>query len=289
MIVPLLILGAVVAGIGFAVVSGLFAYRFTTPPRRSFETEGKPEEFLKAYETVRFPARDGLKLEGWFVPCPGATKAVVLLHGYGCIRTQLLARAKLFHDQGYAVLLYDARGHGRSEGELVSFGYYEKSDVLGALDWLRAKGFGEIGCLGISMGGATLAMMGPELTGVKWVVIESVYPTLTNAVDQRFRRSYRMPGWLGGMLMVPFAEWRLGLKAKNVSPREGIAGLRCPVFVMTGDLDEHTLHEKAREVFDHAKEPKQWWLVPGAAHVDLYGFAKAEYEKRLLGFVGAVK
>lgn len=283
-----LILGGV-ALLGFAGISAYFAYRFTSPPRRAFETP--PEQFLTAYETVRFPARDGLKLEGWFVPSPGSTKAVLLLHGYGCIRTQHLARAKLFHDQGYGVLLYDARAHGRSEGSVVSFGYHEKQDLIGALDWLRAKGFSELGCLGISMGGATLAQAGIELsqTGVKWVVIESVFPTLTNAVDRRFQRMFGVPGWLAGCLMVPIAEMRLGVGAKKVSPRDAISGLTCPLFVMTGDLDTHTLPEDARQIFEHAREPKRWWLVPGAAHVDLYGFAKEEYERRLSEFIASVK
>jgi pimeloyl-ACP methyl ester carboxylesterase len=232
-----------------------------------------------------------VKLEGWYVPCPGSNRAVLLLHGYGCIRTQHLARAKLFHGQGYGVLLYDARAHGRSEGSVVSFGYHEKKDLLGALDWMKAKGFSEIGCLGISMGGATLAQASTELgqAGIKWIVLESVFPTLSNAVDRRFQRMFSVPGWLAGCLMVPFAEFRLGVSAKKVSPRDAIATLPCPLFVMAGDLDEHTRPEDARQIFDHAREPKRWWLVPGAGHVDLHGFAKQEYERRLLEFVASVK
>jgi dipeptidyl aminopeptidase/acylaminoacyl peptidase len=277
----------IVAAVAFIGISGYFAWRFTTPVRRPFATQ--PEEFLRAYETVRFPARDGVKLDGWYVPRPGSTKAVVLLHGYGGTRTAMLARARLFHEHGYGVLLYDARAHGTSDGSLGSFGYHETRDLLGALDWLRGRGFSEFGCLGASQGGATIALAGAELRDVKWAVLEGVYPTLPNAVDRRFRRMFHLPGWVAGMLMVPLAEWRLGVSAKKVSPRDAVASLPCPVFVMTGDLDVHTKPEDARQVFDHAREPKQWWLVPGAAHVDLYGFMKDEYERRLLEFVASAK
>jgi uncharacterized protein len=54
---------------------------------------------------------------------------------------------------------------------------------------------------------------------------------------------------------------------------------------MIGSRDEHTLVADAREVFDRAREPKAWWVVPDAAHVDLYGAAKAAYEERLLRFL----
>ncbi len=89
-------------------------------------------------------------LAGWFVPVAETRKAVVLLHGYGTTRTQMLARARFFHDQGFAALLHDARGHGESGEALVSFGLFETRDLLGALDWLRSRGFTEFGCVGAS-------------------------------------------------------------------------------------------------------------------------------------------
>ena len=33
------------------------------------------------------------------------------------------------------------------------------------------------------------------------------------------------------------------------------------------------------------RQPKELWLVPGATHVDLFGFAQREYARRVLAFV----
>ena len=282
-----IVVATLLGALSFVAVSIISAWKFTSPSRRLLAAA--PEKFLSAYENVRFPARDGVTLDGWFVPCEGARKAVVLLHGYGSTRTQMLARAKFFHDHGYAALLYDARGHGRSGDALVSFGFLETRDLLGALDWLRARGFTEFGCLGASQGGATIALAGAELHDVRWAVLESVYPTLSNAIDRRFRRTFFLPGWFAGALMIPLAEWRLGLNSSAVSPRDSVANLPCPVFVITGDRDTHTFPSDAREVFEHARNPKVWWLIPGAAHIDLYGFAKQDYERRLLEFISTVR
>lgn len=271
----------------FAGISAFFAWRFTSPPRRVVEAPSAG--YLPVYESVSFPARDGVPLSGWFVPCPGSTSAVVLLHGNGSSRSQMLARAKFFHARGYAVLLYDARGQGLSGGQLVSFGWYETRDLLGALDWLRARSFATLGCDGVSQGGATIALAAADLHGLKWAILESTYPTLADAIDCRFRRSVHVPGWLAACLMVPVAELRLGVNLRAISPRDSIARLPCPVLIMSGERDEHTPLAHAREVFDHAPSPKFWQPVPGAAHVDLYGFAPAAYEKRLDGFLAAVR
>jgi hypothetical protein len=57
---------------------------------------------------------------------------------------------------------------------------------------------------------------------------------------------------------------------------------------MTGDRDTRTLPDDAREVFANAREPKTWWLVSGAGHVDLYGFAKERYEEKLREFLASI-
>lgn len=286
MLLSLALLGLVV----FVAVSAYYAWRFTTPVRRPLDTP--PEKFLTTYETVRFPARDGLSLAGWFAPCtsdPATKKAVVLLHGFGGRRTAMLARAKFFTEHGYAALLYDARAHGLSDGKLGTFGYTEPRDLLGALDWLRTRGFTEFGCVGVSQGGATIAFAGPELRDVRWAVLESVYPDLPNAMDRRFRRMFYLPGPIAGCLMIPFAEWRLGLKIGTISPRDAIKQLPCPVLILTGEDDQHTFPTDARQVYDAATVKKSWHVYPGAAHVDLYGFAHDDYERRLLEFIASAQ
>jgi fermentation-respiration switch protein FrsA (DUF1100 family) len=186
------------------------------------------------------------------------------------------------------VLLYDARGHGRSSGEKVSAGFLEVADLLGAIDFLKTQGATNVGCLGVSQGGATVLLSADKLpTEVNWAIVESVYPTMGDALDRRFRKDLRLPGWLAGALFVPFAEHRLGIEIDQISPIDQIGKLHCPVFVIGGTEDQHTLATSTQSIFSAAPEPKQLWLVPGAAHVDLYGFAKKTYADRILEFVSS--
>jgi len=273
-----------IAFVGYAAVSAFFAWRLTSPMRRL--VGAVPPELPSTTQVVSFPARDGIRLSGWFVPRDNATTAVVLLHGNGASRLQVLARVRLFHEAGFAVLLYDARGHGLSDGDMISVGWFETADLLGALDFVRTKGLNRFGCLGISQGAATIALAAEQLPPeVAWVILESSYPTMRDALDRRFRYYVHLPGWLAGGLFMPFAEMRLGVAIDHIAPLSHIKHLRCPVFVLGGTNDQHALPESTKALFDAAKEPKEIWLVTGAKHVDLYGFAQQEYAKRVLAFV----
>jgi len=202
----------------------------------------------------------------------------------------MITRAQFLHEAGFAVLLYDARGQGLSEGDRVSAGWYETADLLGACDFLRAGGYRRLGCLGASQGGATIALAGARLPPeVRWVIVESTYPTMRDALDRRFRLSVGLPGWLAGLLMVPLAEGRLRLAIDDVAPLRHMQELPCPVFVLGAENDRDTLAESTRVLFAAAREPKQLWIVPGAGHVDLYGFAKQEYAKRILAFIDSAQ
>ncbi len=267
----------------FILVSVFFAWWFTGPQRRALKPI--PADFGYTVESVKFKSTDGIELSGWFVPCAGAKQGVVLLHGNGSTRSQMIARAHLLRNEGYAVLLYDARGHGESDGRLVSVGWYETNDLLGALAFLRSKGCVKIGCIGASQGGATIALAAARLHDVNWVVLEAVYPDIRTALDRRFRHTVLLPGSVAGLLMTPLAGWRLGVPVDDIAPIKTIAQLPCPVLIMGGERDRHNLSADTLALFAAAREPKELWLVPNAAHVDLYGAAGKAYEEHLLAFV----
>ena len=90
------------------------------------------------YRDVAFDAGDGVHLSGWYRPTRnGAT--ILVLHGGGGDRTGAVAHARLLVRHGYGVLLYDARGRGRSEGVQNAWGWGWPKDVAGAIAFLKAR------------------------------------------------------------------------------------------------------------------------------------------------------
>ena len=250
-------------------------YLFVCPMR---STIGPPPADLGA-TPIAFPSRSGATLRGWFAPGTPSRGAMVLVHGIHADRRVMLARARFLHRAGYTVLLFDLQAHGESTGDRITFGAKESLDLASAIDVMRAKAPGEpIGVIAVSLGGAA-ALLGPPLD-VKALVIESVYPTIGQATRDRV-----------GPVLAPLLLWqlrpRLGLSPNDLRPIDHMATVRCPIFVLSGDADRHTRPEEARAMFDRASEPKEFWLVPGAGHEDLYAVAGDEYERRILAFLGS--
>jgi pimeloyl-ACP methyl ester carboxylesterase len=256
-----------------------FAWDFT---RAGKSPVGSPPAELGASD-VSLKTSDGLELSGWFSPPARAGgSAVLLLHGYRGSRLQMLARARWLQALGYGVLLYDARGCGQSQGSMRSFGYYETRDVVAALSYVRQHTSGKIFAIGVSQGGATLMLAADRLQGLSGVVCESVYDELSQAVDRRYRTTLGIPGWLGGVLMIPMAEHRLGLTLAQVRPIACVAELPCPLLMLAGDHDLRTWKGDTERLFAAAHAPKRLSMFVGAGHEDLFGYAPRQYEEQVL-------
>jgi uncharacterized protein len=104
---------------------------------------------------VAFPAPDGVRIAGWWVPGRNGA-AVVLAHGAHDDRSDTIVHLRMLSAAGYAVLAYDARGHGRSAGRTNALGWQGAADVAGAVAFARRQpgtAPRRIAVLGLSMGG----------------------------------------------------------------------------------------------------------------------------------------
>lgn len=245
---------------------------------------GNPPEDLAAQAVSIFAPRD-TTVSGWFSPGIPGRGAVLLLHGVRTDRRSMLGRARLLHQLGYAVLSIDLPAHGESTGDRITFGVRESEGVRAALEFLRRQVPNErIGVVGVSLGAAALVLGRPS-PPPDAVVLESMFPTLREAVSARLEQRL---GALGPpvtpllLLQVPF---RLGIREEQARPIDAIASLGCPVLIAHGTADQHTPLAQAQRIVATAQEPKEFWAVDGAAHVDLLGYAPQTYAQRVLPFL----
>ncbi len=245
---------------------------------------GLPPAELGARD-VEFRSASGSTLRGWLARgLPGAG-AVVLLHGIGASRKEMLGRARFLRSSGYSVFLMDFRGHGESSGEASTYGALESRDARAAVDLVREALPGErIAAIGISMGGAA-ALLGPEPLPVDALVLESVYPTFHDALRDRLRAWLGPPGRaLTGVLerlLLP----RGGVTAEDLRPIDRIAEQKAPVLLLAGTADRYTPLPESLALFQRAHEPKEFWAVEQADHEDLHAYAGEEYERRVGAFL----
>ena len=234
-------------------------------------------------ESVLIPSKSGSLLHGWIVP--GQHDSVVLLHGVHASRRSQLDRARLFHDAGYSVLLFDFQAHGESPGRHITFGYLESRDAQAAVGYIRDRVHGgKVAAIAQSMGGAAAILAQPPLA-VDALVVEAVYPDLDDAVADRL--AMRFGSWasvLGPALTLQVRP-RLGFSANVLRPIDHVSDMAMPKLFIAGSDDQHTRIEESHELFAAASEPKTLWVVRGARHEDFYTFAPDEYRRRVVGFL----
>jgi len=245
---------------------------------------GDPPADLAA-NSISFVSESGATLSGWHVRVDGSRGVVVLVHGIRSSRLSMLERARWLRAAGFSVVMFDLQGHGESPAERITVGYLEKHDVRAAVEFARAEHPGEpIGVVGASLGGAAALLASP--LSIDALVLESVYPSIRDAVHNRVAAQLGPLSTLPAELLLAQLKPRLGISPSELRPIDHVAEVGCPVFLLCGKEDRHTTVEETRAMFATAREPKELWLVEGAAHVDLCHASPAEYRKRVLQFLG---
>ena len=135
-----------------------------------------------ARQDVSIPMDDGVSIAATLYvpdgqPPAGGWPAIVFLHGLAGNRQQMNALVEGYRFTGgsYAVLTFDARGHGESGGLVGIDGPREVADTRAIRDWLAARpGVSDtkIGAWGISYGGG--AVFNSLVAGVPWTAVATV-------------------------------------------------------------------------------------------------------------------
>jgi uncharacterized protein len=250
------------------------------------------------FQDVALDSRDGLRLAAWWIPAAKPDAPVVIMaHGAGSCRRDpvMLLPAGMLHRNGFAVLMVDLRNEGDStitDGRFAG-GTREYLDVLGAWDWVRAKGIpaARIGIFGESNGASTVVIAAGVETQVAATWEDSGYADTWAAISAEVqRRGFPEQLVFGARL------WGLlyGIDLDQHRPIDAIASIdNRPLMIVQGTADTRVDPINAVEfsaALDKVRghpNPASLWLVPGAQHVQSAWLDPAGYEQRLVAFFGS--
>ncbi|HTI28942.1 MAG TPA: alpha/beta fold hydrolase [Methylomirabilota bacterium] len=272
--------------LGYLTLEG--SRRIVSPGRRPFLPEegapATPADIGLAYEDVRFTTDDGVTLSGWLVPAARETRAaVVLMHGFSWHRLPWLAGFVPWLQRRYNVLQFDFRGHGSSDDALISLGTLEQRDVAAAVHFLAGRGLGPIALMGISMGGSVALMAAPDLP-VAAVVADAAYADLRDPIANRMREVGYPLARLGASLVLAAASLRARVWLRSPIGRVAQIAPRGLLLISPGE-DRLVSPHQSQRMFEVAGEPKELFVVPGAAHAEAHLTDPEAYESRVLAFL----
>jgi pimeloyl-ACP methyl ester carboxylesterase len=237
------------------------------------------------FEPVEFKAKDGVTLRGVWIPAAGSNKAVVILHGHGTSYDLDVYRAPALLQAGLNVLLFDFRAHGRSGGTMKTFGYKERWDVLGAIEFLHGKGIQHIGLLGFSYGGLTAMLTAPICRDIE-AVISDGGPTRLMTGAGAWAAERGLPHWftkIMAWLFFNMTSIRLGTNIFQYEPIRWVGKISpCPILFIHGDHDLYCADFD--DLYAAAKEPKELWRMPEAGHTTASQLYPEEHTRRVIDF-----
>jgi pimeloyl-ACP methyl ester carboxylesterase len=218
-------------------------------------------------------------LSAWWLPGTNGA-VVVLVHGTGADRSQMLPEAQILAGHGYSVLLFDWPGHGESTGA-VSWGRRDKQALEGALAYARDRAATDrVGVFAFSIGTVIAVHVVAERRGVRALALAGAFRTLDDNVRHVFRRWGPLSVW-----PALFATRLAGFHPSELLPPDAISVLSgCSLLFVSGSADQTVPPSMSRELFRAAPEPKEFLEIAGAAHGDYVRVAGLEYEAHLTRF-----
>ena len=235
----------------------------------SAEISRTPRNYGLAFDDVYFKAKDGVTLNGWFVPHPAASTTLLWFHGNGGNIGHRSEHLRLLHDKLKThVFIFDYRGYGKSEGRPTEQGTYK--DAAAALAYLRSRKevhSKQIVFFGQSLGAAVATELAARESCLA-LILEAPFASIRDMARIVF--PYLPIG--------PF----LQTKYDNL---EKIKKVKAQVLVLHGDRDEIVPFDQGKRVFDAASEPKRFYTIQGSAHNDTYIIGGEAYFQVLKEFI----
>ncbi len=223
------------------------------------------------YQTVILKTKDGIRLEGWYIPVDNAKGTVCLFHGHGGTKTGINAPAEAFRKMGYNTFQLDFRAHGSSGGNTCTIGYEESEDVKLAYDFVKNQGEKNIVLWGVSLGASTITKAIADYQSIQpnKVILEMPFGTIEDAVKGRMRMM-GLPAQPISSLLTFWGGIEHGFWAFNMQPVEYAKQINCPVLLQWGKKDTRVSKQEEDELFANlASDNKKFVVYEDCGHENI--------------------
>ena len=227
---------------------------------------------------IHFQSKDGTKLHAWHFPALGTKNpkaAIVLFHGNAENLSSHFIQLYEAPARGYAYLIFDYRGYGKSEGSPKPKGTVE--DGVAAIRWMHSNYPNTpLVIFGQSLGGAVAFKAVNQIKDeikISLIVADSTFHDYRSAARSLFARNWLL------FLFQPLA-WALA--DNSASPKDDIPELSpIPLLIVHGTKDPVVDYSLGQEVYALAKDPKEFWSIPEGRHIDFMLRESGKYGDKL--------
>ncbi len=250
---------------------------------------GRGEPIPAAKDIDAFPVFDisfynwrGNLLSGWLGLNAPHAPVIILTHGTPGNRVSMVQRAAFLFKHGYNVMLFDFQSYGQSQGVMSTLGLVESEDILSAISYLKSlpdTSDSKIGVLGLSMGATAAVLAASRTNDIVALVAESCPVDATRVPGD-------VPNDQAREADKELVEEVYGVDITLARPLDVVNKLagHTAIFFVNGDNDGETPLAGMYALYQAAKQPKQYWIVPGAEHAQSFAIDPSDYITRVNAF-----
>ena len=197
-------------------------------------------------QDVAITAADGIRLHGWWSPADGAGLATLYLHGNAGNVSHRGSHIRAVNEAGTSILVIDYRGYGTTPGRPTTGNTCRDADT--AFQYL-------VNDLGVPAN--RIIIHGHSVGGGPALTVAKKYDPAGVIIESSFTSAFRV-----------LSRWPIFPFDKFINSSR-IARINCPLLVIHG-ADDHIIppwHGQA--LYDKARDPKTFCLLPDASHNDI--------------------
>ena len=258
---------AVAVSVGCATLDAKQREWIFQPSDRSWggapSTEGMQDVWIEFTSDASGKAE---RLHGLWLPHTKASAPVMLyLHGARWNVAGSSGRIRRMQELGFSVLAIDYRGFGRSSAGLPAEATAAE-DARAAWNWLAEQHPDKPRYIfGHSLGGAIAIDLARQVPDEKGTTVEGTFTSIPDVVST-FK-------W-GGLPVSPLITQRFESIRK-------VADIGSPLLVVHGSDDSLIRPALGRQLYEAAREPKQFVLVEGGSHHNTNSVGQRQYREAM--------
>ncbi len=290
-IFPVLLVIVIAVVLLILAISAFNALNLTHPSRTPIDSNPAAGS---DYKDIQF-RNDILdyELKGWFFPSKQNKANIILVHGYGLNRLQFgkntFTLIGSLQDAGYNVLAFDLRYSGQSEGDYVSLGYYEKVDIISAVQWLNKEHPGKTALLGYSTGATAVILAAAESKDISALVVDTPFSDLRSFMNRHLSKWSSLPSFPFSRTIVFFMEVFCRMDASKISPANMLYSIKPkPVLFIHSQNDSSIPLEDNSDMYDSylklSDGASETWITGSGGHAGSYNADPAVYTKKIIEF-----
>lgn len=307
--IKVFVIAAFLLLLAFLAAYEMYDAVFCYPPKRRLDAHCIPDSELyrahrdrmlecvedmerTSFEEIRILSTDGLQLYGRLYQFGEDAPLIIFFHGFhGIYAWDGYGFFRLCKENGINILMADARAHGKSGGNVITFGIMERCDCKSWAEYAM-KRFGkdtDVFLAGVSMGAASV-MMSSELGLPENVraLIEDCGYSEPAAIIKETIQAMKLPV-APFYQLIKFCAHVFGhFDLESADAVQALEQSAIPTLFIHGEQDSIVPLSMEEELYKACKAKKRRVQIAGANHANSAMTDYETYEKEILQFIAQI-